>query len=284
MLSAGAIGEQMIRDGVAWYDKSVGTNLNAQEHEMYAACEQAARNEHRGIWQDGLPVTPWDFRKAEADARARLYAPPVAEPRARPRSVAPSQPALSNDDLMGGMIGVGSLAGKPEIKAIGPKGNDRGWVKYSPEDRHFSILALGNSVAVTYPVLDTQGKTTDVHYVIGTKDGIMYGLSWAKAPNDSETDVSAPSTAIDSFVAHFNQSVQRFNPNFHLVAKVGPQLHLSGYTGRQYSLDGGWISGTVRVYTKQIGNEREVFMLLVLNGGEPPDSQFFSSFRIGRTQ
>src|SRR6267142_6849579 len=60
------IGEQMIRDGVAWYDKSEGTNLSAENRESYLNCEQAARKEARGLWQDSAPVAPWEFRRQQA--------------------------------------------------------------------------------------------------------------------------------------------------------------------------------------------------------------------------
>lgn len=45
------VGAQMIRDGVAWYDKPYDTILTENQRQMYAACELAARNEHRGVWQ-----------------------------------------------------------------------------------------------------------------------------------------------------------------------------------------------------------------------------------------
>src|SRR5258708_32651061 len=60
------IGEQMIRDGIAWYDKVEGTNLSEQSREEYLGCEHAARSEVRGLWQDPAPVAPWEFRRQQA--------------------------------------------------------------------------------------------------------------------------------------------------------------------------------------------------------------------------
>lgn len=57
------IGAQMIRDGVAWYDKDNNSHLSEDERQIYAQSEVAARNEKRGLWQDEMPVAPWEFRK-----------------------------------------------------------------------------------------------------------------------------------------------------------------------------------------------------------------------------
>jgi endonuclease YncB( thermonuclease family) len=58
--------QQMIRDGVAWYDKNYDSELSELERRLFAESEQAARDERRGIWQDASPLPPWAFRKAEA--------------------------------------------------------------------------------------------------------------------------------------------------------------------------------------------------------------------------
>jgi len=56
------IGAQMIRDGVAWYDKNNNSRLSEDERQIYAQSEIAARSEKRGVWQDESPVAPWEFR------------------------------------------------------------------------------------------------------------------------------------------------------------------------------------------------------------------------------
>lgn len=59
------IGLQIIRDGVAWYDKSNDQDLSGAERTVYAAAEQAARTERRGLWHDGSPMPPWVWRRAQ---------------------------------------------------------------------------------------------------------------------------------------------------------------------------------------------------------------------------
>lgn len=59
------IGLQVIRDGAAWYDKTTGYTLTEAERTVYADAQQAARNEMRGMWRDGSPMPPWEWRRAE---------------------------------------------------------------------------------------------------------------------------------------------------------------------------------------------------------------------------
>ena len=59
------IGLQIIRDGVAWYDKNNDQDLSGAERTVYAAAEQAARTERRGLWHDGSPMPPWVWRRAQ---------------------------------------------------------------------------------------------------------------------------------------------------------------------------------------------------------------------------
>lgn len=50
---------QMVRDGVAWSNKSYAY---LEGYYVYAQAEQAARSERRGLWQDPSPTPPWTYR------------------------------------------------------------------------------------------------------------------------------------------------------------------------------------------------------------------------------
>ena len=50
---------QMIRDGVAWSNKSYAY---PEGYYVYEQAEQAARGERRGLWQDPSPTPPWAYR------------------------------------------------------------------------------------------------------------------------------------------------------------------------------------------------------------------------------
>ena len=284
LLNETDIGEQMIRDGVAWYDRSDESSLSEEDRQSYAACEQTAREERRGLWQDEAPVAPWEFRKAEL-AKAEVYAPPP--PRARASVRTQTKATYSNGDLMGGIGGLirpGSLAGKADFKRIAPNSPPEKWVKFQPEDGTFSSLAPSDAVEVTLPVLDGQGKLVDVHYVFGSKDRIIYVLMWAKGSNENATDASVAAALVDGMVKSLNEADAKTNTSFPVSAKAIRDLTFTGYAGKQYDLRGDQISGVARVLSKQVSDQREMFMLCVVNSAEDPAavSQFLNSFKIAR--
>ena len=65
------IGLQVIRDGVAWYAAKSDHNLSEADRSIYLEAEQAARNERRGLWQDGTPMPPWEWRRAQVAKNTR---------------------------------------------------------------------------------------------------------------------------------------------------------------------------------------------------------------------
>src|SRR6185436_16252528 len=69
------IGLQVIRDGAAWFDKTSGYSLSEAERTVYADAQQAARNEMRGLWHDGSPMPPWEWRRAEIWKSAQRVTP-----------------------------------------------------------------------------------------------------------------------------------------------------------------------------------------------------------------
>jgi endonuclease YncB( thermonuclease family) len=77
---------QMIRDGVAWFDRAYENDMSEEERRLYAESEQAARNERRGIWQEAQPTPPWEWRRARSQPQRSLpekslpaYAPGVGK-------------------------------------------------------------------------------------------------------------------------------------------------------------------------------------------------------------
>lgn len=69
------VGLQVIRDGAAWFDKASGYSLSEAERTVYADAQQAARNEMRGLWHDGSPMPPWEWRRAEIWKSAQRLTP-----------------------------------------------------------------------------------------------------------------------------------------------------------------------------------------------------------------
>ena len=285
------VSAQMIRDGVGWYNKSDENNLSEAERQVYQASQDAARSERRGLWQEDSPQAPWDFRKAQLSS----LAPPTLTATSVPYNTIPAhlprqtssmrrgtEAGLSSEDLMGGVIQPGSLAGKPEVKQLSTDGAQGRWLRYQPADRHFSILAPSDGVEVSYQVLAPQGQLMDIHYVVGVNvsSKTIYLISWSKGPNGVSTDDSTASDAVNSLLAGLNNAAARHGEGL-TNAAPGRSLSLNGHGGRQYSLSGS-ASGVIRVLSKQTGDEREVFMLGVLNAPGAPASgaEFLNSFKI----
>lgn len=128
------IGLQVIRDGAAWYDKASGYGLTEAERSVYAEAEQAARNERRGIWQDGSPMPPWEWRRAEA----AKYAPKITGKKKDGRG-------LRSEDLLfsGRTPGANAPANsngrrssaKPSAKPLNRPGQDADFSSYLKQGR-----------------------------------------------------------------------------------------------------------------------------------------------------
>lgn len=275
------VGAQMIRDGVAWYDKSEEQRLSETERRIYAESQEAARNERRGLWQDKSPISPWDFRKAQLVTVSTSTVSPVRQP---PPVSKGSQSGLTSEDLMGGAIAPGSIAGRPNIKPISSGGTAGRWLRFQPADGHFSVMAPKDGLEITYPVVDGQGKIVEIHYVIGNSDKTLYFVMWTKGPNGSSTDVSTAADSVKGLLVGINRNSER--AGFVLTATPGGTLRLAGYAGRQFSLSGGPATGVIRILSKQIGDEREIFMLCVLGGpeGEASGAEFLNSFKISQNK
>src|SRR6185436_16165177 len=112
-------------------------------------------------------------------------------PRVASSSRRGTQAGLSTEDLMGGVVIPGSVAGKPNVKQLSADGTSGRWLRYQPADKHFSVLAPSDGVEITVPVLDAQGKSMDLHYIIGSAGTSFYYLLWTKGANGNSTDATA---------------------------------------------------------------------------------------------
>jgi endonuclease YncB( thermonuclease family) len=271
------IGAQMIRDGVAWYDKSEERMLTETERQVYQMSMDAARSEHRGLWQDAAPVAPWDYRKAQLTA---TKLPDVAPPTKPALTVKRRAAGLSSEDLMGGVIKPGAMLDRPDVRPILANGSPGTWATFEPADRHFSILAPSDAVRITFPVLDEEGKSVSMNYVMGKSGSSLYFLLWGTGPNGNGTDASASAQALTAMLEGINRGAAR--SGISVSATPGRLVKLKGYSGRQYALSAGPATGTVRILSKQIGADRELFLMCVLNGPDNSSSgdEFLNSFQI----
>lgn len=101
---------QMVRDGVAWYDPSTTYQLTELERRLYGEAQAAARKEQRGMWHDGTPMPPWEWRRAQEKRISMMASGPKTG----------SRRALTSEDLFVGRGSVASFESGSNFKAKGP--------------------------------------------------------------------------------------------------------------------------------------------------------------------
>jgi len=273
------IGSQMLRDGVAWYDRVSAYELNEADRTLYAECEQAARNERRGLWQDQSAIAPWEFRKAQLAKLHGNSTPSFQQYQARK---AKSNQGLSNSDLFGGMVSAGSIAGSPIIKPIAPKSAPGEWISFQPSSRRFSVRVPGNSFEYEYPVLDSDKKIVNINYVIGSDEGSFYVVMWTRGANEGHTDATIAAETVRGLLDGINRNLEQMGQGLRATAGPGRDMKLGELSGKQYKLSLGSLSAVVRVFSKQVADQREVFMVGAFAGpGSEPSIQFLNSLKVG---
>jgi endonuclease YncB( thermonuclease family) len=279
------IASQMLRDGAAWYDRSVEYTLTASDRELYASCEQAARAEKRGLWSDPNPVSPWEFRKIKEAAATKPVAATNFSMFRATRKPTTAQRTLSNKYLGAGEIQPGSLAGTPTFKPISPNAAPGEWTTYHSDTPRFSIRVPGNSLIYEYPVLDSDLKIVNLSYVMGSSDGCVFTVMWTKGADDNATDVTVADSTVDALVKGMNTYFESAHSGVTASYSSGRAVRIGSYVGKQYSLSAGPLSGYARVISKRIGDQREIFAVAVFSspGGEPSIG-FLDSLKLGEAK
>src|SRR5947209_1836511 len=255
------IGLQMIRDGVAWFDRSYESELTEAERQVYANSEQAARNEHRGIWQDPSPVAPWEWRQANA--------------------VGPNK----------GSVSYSSAAGKPvtidkasSIKTSGSyakassshKTETPKWPIFSPSGNLFSVHMPGGGHDFAVEVEVEGGRSIKANFYWVNHLRITYLVMWASGPYLNQTlqklfdrtvDALNDASATHGLPCEFTQE---------------KDIAMSGYTGRRYKVRDCYFNGAIRNYFKIEGKTLKVFFVAVMSEipDDPAVREFLDSFVI----
>jgi endonuclease YncB( thermonuclease family) len=276
------IGSQMLRDGVAWYDHATDYELNETDRELYAQCEQAARTEKRGLWKDESPLAPWEFRRvqqAKINDIVNGRTSSLSNPNPRPKPT-----SLSTADLMGDFSG-GSLSSNvfPGLRPIVQNGSADRWTSFASPYSHFSVMIPSNGVEGSIVTQDANGQpiALDVVKALGARAHLL--LIAGRWPDTNLTDSSFIDKSIHDLIKSINEEKGQRGRSASEILSLKPvrDLKLAGYSGRQYDLRNEWFSGTVRVFTKRSGSDRQLFVLLTLSlpGGEGIADQFLNSFK-----
>jgi micrococcal nuclease len=266
------VGAQMIRDGVAWFDPRASDRLTDAERQIYAECQSAARSERRGLWQDPNPIAPWDFKQQQIVATATTTQPTKSSAKPKPEA----KHELGSEDLLAGLTGKSSRRSSSEEGSAAFE-----WRKLAPKNEHFSVMVpgLGNEGSIGFPA--GTGVMT-VNYWANDYDGASYLLIWSVGPNYALSDESASEDLAKGLIDGLNRGAQLRGTSFE-SSRQRP-LKINNYYGIQYSLTSPQLPGVIRVFSKRVGDQRELYLLGVLrkNEKDPSVERFFSSVKFGR--
>lgn len=263
------VGLQMIRDGVAWFDRSYETNLNAQEGRLYAESERAARGERRGLWQDAKPTPPWEWRSARAsrtDGRRQVTASAARGPAARSDASAGAKPGSA----------------PPPARPAPPRAEagDAQWPVFSPSNSPFSVRIPAAGLRYTKDVQKPDGGTlsADLYAVRHLKNG--YLAVWTSGTyKDQGLDLSV---MFDLTVEVLNKMFEAESlPCEFYQSKDAP---LGGFVGRRYKLRGCYLKGALRHYYKVEGGKLTIILVGVVSEipDDPEVGRFLDSFSINQ--
>ncbi len=275
------IGAQMLRDGVAWYDRSTDYGLTDADRVLYAQCEETARNEKRGLWSDAKPVAPWEFRRAKTAKLNAIENPAPARTVTR-SGLRTGQLEFTNVDLVGGAVGPGSIAGNPTFGPVAPHAAAEDWVTFHSSTPKFSIRVPGNSYRYDYPILDGEKKIVSINYVVGSSEEGVFAVMWWNGSNDGATDATVADATIQGLIRGINRAFQAKSLGVQAVSGTGTYLKLGIYAGKQYPVTAGMLSGWARVVSRQIGTQRELFAVAwFTEEGSSSGPEFSGSLKIG---
>jgi endonuclease YncB( thermonuclease family) len=244
------IGQQMVRDGVAWYDERNDSGLDERERHLYVVSEQAARSERRGIWQQDAPTPPWEFRQASAEQAAGAH---TQNSQTKTTGAAASAPVVKTE------------------KREAPRPSTANWQRFAPDDASFSVLLP--PVKVETPQKLLKGWS----YYQAVNDGIAYQIF--RCPNIAGQNPEEAFKNMMGFQTAFHESAREHG----VSADIYPQKDLpplNGYTGKQYEVYVNAIHSVMRLYISR----RYVYAFGVVGGyeGDPRVDAFLSSFTISK--
>lgn len=281
------VGSQMLRDGAAWYDPKA-QGLTDADRELYATCQQAARDEKRGLWSDPAAVAPWEFRAAKtAEAEKQEEAARKSKRlnfkahQEKEAKQAAANRVLTNKHFGRGDAQPGDVAGNPTVRLVAPKASPSDWVTYKSDMPRFSIRVPGNSYVFQFPILNEELKIVNLNYVVGISDGAFYSLMWVK---DSSLVHAPDKTIADSMMDEWVKGINHYFENERLpytaTYNSGKNIRMGSYTGKQYSISADIMAGYARIVSRRVGDQHEVFALAVFSRtGDESAFDFLNSLK-----
>lgn len=270
------IGAQMLRDGVAWYDKNYDNILTENQRQVYAASELAARNERRGIWQDSNPISPWDFRESRRLGEISKASPSVKTPPVVQRK---QKSKLTSEHLSPSFASGGAFS-LSTSEAV-PISSDADWIRLTQPEAKASMLVPGSGSQRSSKVLLEDGRVLTSHTYLGRFDKTTYVVVSSMGADAKESDLDVLDGSIRGFVDGIQSEWRKLGSKFECYPALDQSFSVSGYAARQYDLTGCTVPGRVRFYTRVVNNVRELYLAAAFYFGpsdDPNAVRFFNSF------
>jgi endonuclease YncB( thermonuclease family) len=256
---------QMIRDGVAWFERSYENGLSEADRRLYADSEQAARSEHRGIWQNPSPTPPWEWRQAK-DV-------PKPSGRLTVAAVARKSPTVTQASA-GETPRTNSTSSNSSTSARRVETPKR--PIFSPSGAPFSIRMPTGGHHFSAEVAVPRGQPINANFYWVNHLRIGYLAVWASGPSHGE----AISALFDRALEALNNAAAAHDLpcEFSQVKDAA----MNGYTGRRYNVRGCYFQGGLRYYFKTEGKVLKVRIVGVMSEipNDPSINQFMESFEI----
>jgi endonuclease YncB( thermonuclease family) len=274
LLNDADIGAQMIRDGAAWFDPNNGDRLAQMDRDVYQQSEQAARSEHRGLWQQENPTAPWEFVKAEKLRLQPVVSLKTNEPSPRvKRSSASTE--LTNLTLMM----------TPSVKGAAPSIDANTEVLEGselPTGLPFTAFPPHNGRRVVQSMpFGTEVVKVNSYFAAEGENG--YAVSWFTAPTYGEDDRTAMEKLIlNDMITGAGGAFNGGDPHNRCMPQSDKDVSSNGYWGRELDLSLCPVPIRFRVFTKATGDKREIYLALVaITNNDANVARFLKTFTIG---
>lgn len=274
---------QMVRDGAAWFDPA--STVSGIQREIYVQSEQAARNEKRGLWQTGDAVAPWEFVKAEQLRRNPVAALPTVSATQPVRRDGPT-PELTSLSL----LRTGNALPRSSSEGVFLK-NNAAWAIEGPYRKTWSRLQpSGTSFSALVPDggehesrnISFRDRTVDVSYYRAKDAESVFELIWFTASSLGVSDEyilnRGVGLTIQGIASEFEAAGGGSFSCDPTSRKISAPL---GFSGREYDLTNCTVPGMARAFTRQNGNDRDIYIGFVFYKQEDDNiMKFLKSFTI----
>jgi len=183
--------------------------------------------------------------------------------------------------MLSSMIGSGSNSGQPAFRRINENGTAGHWIRFESVPEHFSVFFPSDGVEATNLGRDSGGNLIPFHYLVGYSDQTIYLLMTTSESNAGHTDETAADAAVHQFIGGMNLAAKKAGVES-VIARPVRTVRLGNYSGKQFNLTGPNLVGVVRVFSRQVGEQRQMYMMIVLSStaSESLGVQFLNSFKL----